>query len=447
MLRARLLFSFFTAAMVAACSGGSAQDSGEAAESDLFSGTPKPEIGQLFMIEHYGVVAAGYPDVHAAIKQKNLGAVILWNPQNASGEVARQMVEAYAKSAHDSGRDELFVSADQEEQGTQRFKSLEGFTDLASGATLGRSVAANGDAKICELHGRIIARELAAVGMNMSLGTVSDIFTADSGTRGMFRTRGIDDKPAIVAQCVEAMARGYAEEKHVVYVTKHFPGLGNATGNTDVDPSVHTRSTTHDAMERELLPYRTTVASVNAGAAPMLFGTMISHASYPVIDASNSPATLSPVILVDLLRGAGTQGATPFDGIHLRGITVSDAFWTWGATKNLDGMGKRRLMLQSFLAGMDMLMIAHADFVAAWDYFQAAYANQLPPSEQAALVAATKLGSWDAVHARMVARVDESAARIHAAKSAVGSSLQFASSGPANANSGDLVSEYKSLAR
>ncbi|HEY8074315.1 MAG TPA: glycoside hydrolase family 3 N-terminal domain-containing protein, partial [Labilithrix sp.] len=218
-------------------------------------------------------------------------------------------------------------------------------------------------------------------------------------------------------------------------------------GNTDVDPSVHTRSSTHDAMERELLPYRTTVASVNASPAFPLFGTMISHAIYPVIDESNAPATLSPVILEDLLRGDGTHGATPFDGIHFQGVTVSDAFWTWGATKNLDGMGKRRLMLQSFLAGMDMLMIAHADFLAAWDYFQAAYASQLPAVEQTALLQATHLESWDALHAKLALRVDESAARIHAAKSLVGSSLQFAGTGPADAHSADLVREYRALAR
>jgi len=34
------------------------------------------------------------------VRAKNLGAVILWNPTNASGEVARQMSRAYAKSAH-----------------------------------------------------------------------------------------------------------------------------------------------------------------------------------------------------------------------------------------------------------------------------------------------------------------------------------------------------------
>src|SRR5262249_30645382 len=145
------------------------------------------------------------------------------------------------------------------------------------------------------------------------------------------------------------------EEKHVVFVTKHFPGLGNATGNTDVDPSVHTRSSTKAAMERELEPYRGATKAVNADGTFPFFGTMISHASYPVLDSSNSPATLSPVILSQLLRGSETEDlelggkdssgqVQTFKGMHLQGVTVSDAFWTWGATKNLDSMGKRRLM-------------------------------------------------------------------------------------------------------
>jgi len=63
----------------------------------------------------------------------------------------------------------------------------------------------------------------------MALGTVSDIYTSDSGTRGMFRTRAIDDQPENVAPCITAMTKAYAQEKHVVFITKHFPGLGNAT--------------------------------------------------------------------------------------------------------------------------------------------------------------------------------------------------------------------------
>ena len=208
------------------------------------------------MIEHYGVVASGYADVHTMVKQKNLGALILWNPDNADGTVARQMSAAYAASAKASHHPELFIAADQEEKGTQRFKSRHGFTDLVEGDRLGAIVAREGDAEVCDLHARITSTEMASVGLNMTLGTVSDVYTHDSGTPGMFRTRAISSDPKIITSCVQAMTKAYGEEGHVVFITKHFPGLGNASGNTDVDPSVHTYSNTKDKVESELSPYR-----------------------------------------------------------------------------------------------------------------------------------------------------------------------------------------------
>jgi beta-glucosidase-like glycosyl hydrolase len=442
---------------LSACSADRGPDASEDDLASAFTGTPNDDIGQLFMVDHFGVTAEGFPDVGEALRRKNLGAVILWNPTNASGETARQMVAHYASIAHAANRPELFVAADQEERGTERFGAKHGFTSLAEGDTLGRVVAAKGDAHVCDLHARITSRELASVGMNMALGTVSDIFTRDSGTPGMFRTRAISSDPNVVASCIRAMLGAYTSEGHVVYITKHFPGLGNASGNTDVDPSVHSLSDTAEKMERELMPYRGATAFVNAAPndPTSLFGTMISHASYKILDASSSPATLSSHILHDFLRAPATTDvpggvdrsgqAQSFKGMGLRGLTVSDAFWTWGATKNLTAMQKRRLMARALLAGMDVLMIAKVDFAGAWDYFQQLFAGQLPEDEQAALVADAHATDFATLRAAFAARVAESARRVRDAKAKVGPSASFVKTGPARAASADLTPDYERL--
>ena len=454
--RLRPLAALAALATLAACSASPSEDAANQDDSALSSGPPNESIGQFFMIEHFGVVADGYSDVHDMIKKKNLGAVILWNPTQESGTTAGQMVTHYAATAAQAHRPELFVAADQEERGTQRFKSRNGFTDLVDAAALGRAVTKHGDAKVCELHARITSREMAAAGLNMTLGTVSDIYTRDSGTPGMFRTRSIGPDSDVVASCIRAMTKAYGSERHVVFITKHFPGLGNATGNTDVDPSVHTRSDTKDKMEHELAPYRAATASVNEDGSSMYFGAMVSHASYKILDSSDSPATLSPVILEQLLRGSpttelplggvdATRQAVTFKGMDLKGLTVSDAFWTWGAMRGLSPIEKRRLMARSFLAGMDILMIAKADFGGAWDYFQAIDANQLPAEEQSALVSAAHEQDWTSLHAKFKARVAESAARIKASKSAVGPAASFMKQGLPSAASADLVADYRRL--
>ena len=453
----RTLVALASLVPVVAC-GADANDPGadQAAEAFIFSGSPNEDIGQFFMVEHFGVVATGYGDVDDMIRRKNLGAVILWNPTQAPGETAREMVTHYATTAKSSRHPELFVAADQEERGTQRFKAREGFTDLVDAATLGRAVARHGDARACELHARITAREMAATGLNMALGTVSDVYTRDSGTPGMFRTRSIGPDSSVVASCIRAMTKAYGSEGHVVFITKHFPGLGNASGNTDVDPSVHTLSTTRERMEVELAPYRGATASVNADETWANFGAMVSHAAYPILDASGSPATLSRVILEDLLRGSATtelelggvdrdQKTVTFKGMVLMGLTVSDAFWTWGAMHNKSPMEKRRLMATSFLAGMDVLMIAKTDFAGAWDYFQALLANQLPADEQALLVSGAHLQDRAALQERFKARIAESAKRIHAVKTKVGPGAGFVGHGEPKSASADLVAEYQRL--
>lgn len=415
------------------------------------------DIGQFFMVDHYGVTAAGYPAMKKYIREKNLGSIILWNPTGANGEVVRQMVTTYSQYAAANGRDELFYSADQEEIHTQRFKSAQGFTNLTSGSELGDSIASHGTNRICELQARITSREMASVGLNMSLGTVSDIYVSDSGTRGMFGTRAVDNDPNVVAGCVTAMEQAYGAEGHVVYITKHFPGLGNASGNTDVSANVHTRSTTTAAMERELTPYRRATADVNATGKWKTFGAMISHASYPVLDGGANPATLSSTILSDFMRGPtdvipfggkdNANHATSFAGMNFQGLLVSDAFWTWGAMKNLTAIQKQRLMARSFLAGMDILMISNTDFSGAWGYFEEVYANLLPEAERTALMQATGYTSWDALRTDFKARITESAARIRVVKAQVGKATASMGSGPATNASTALVSEYRSLAQ
>jgi len=160
-------------------------------------------------------------------------------------------------------------------------------------------------------------------------------------------------------------------------------------------------------------------------------------------------------MLTDFMRGSGTLSlggkdgsgaATSFAGIGFRGLAVSDAFWTWGATRGLSAIQRQRLMARSFLAGMDILMIAKSDFSGAWGYFQEVYANMLPAAEQHELMAATGYASWDELRAKFRARITESVARIRFVKSTLGLSTSFMKTGAARDASTDLVGEYRNLA-
>ncbi len=213
-----------------------------------------------------------------------------------------------------------------------------------------------------------------------------------------------------------------------------------------------TRAPTNAAMELELLPYRDATASIGDAPSWTHFGAMISHASYPVIDGGANPGTLSRPLVNDLLRGDADKelalgGADKFAGIGLRGLAVSDAFWTWGAMRGLPAIERQRKMAQAFLAGMDILMISKTEFSGAWGYFQMVWANRLPTAEQAALTQAAGFASWDELRSAFKARVEESATRIREVKAAVGRSTSFMGTGPATNASAALTAEYVRLSQ
>ena len=133
-------------------------------------------------------------------------------------------------------------------------------------------------------------------------------------------------------------------------------------------------------------------------------------------------------------------------GMDFHGLTISDAFWTWGATRGITTIERQRLMARSFLAGIDILMIAKTDFSGAWGYFQEIYANVLPLAEQQALMKATGYMAWDALRTAFRARITDSAARIRGVKSALGSATAAMKTGPATNASTALVGEYRQLA-
>lgn len=70
-----LLAAMAVVAGCAAPSDGEEEGAVEGEES-AFTGTADREIGQLFMIEHFGVEPGGYADVSSMIKNKNLGSII-----------------------------------------------------------------------------------------------------------------------------------------------------------------------------------------------------------------------------------------------------------------------------------------------------------------------------------------------------------------------------------
>jgi beta-N-acetylhexosaminidase len=182
------------------------------------------------------------------------------------------------------------------------------------------------------VEARAAAVALRSAGIDVDLAPVTDTLAP----HGFLRSRAFGSDPSLVA----ALATAFIEElqaQRVAATTKHFPGLGTARVSTD-DHRVSLRST-------ELQPFR---AAVAAGVKLV----MVSNASYPALDNSDTPAVFSRPIVTDLLRRS----------YGFAGVVVSDALDAPTPARTPDAPAR------ALAAGVDLLLYtsgsaAHAAYV------------------------------------------------------------------------------------
>jgi beta-N-acetylhexosaminidase len=148
-------------------------------------------------------------------------------------------------------------------------------------------------------------------GINTILAPDVDVGPEDGGAVG---ARAFSDDAQEVADFATAQVRGF-RETGVLAVAKHFPGLGGGSQPTEEGPSTVGFSL-KELRERDLVPFR---AAIRAGVPAILVG----HGVYPIDDFVR-PASLSPTITTDLLRGElGFNGAVIADDLAAPAITAT----------------------------------------------------------------------------------------------------------------------------
>ncbi|MEZ4744023.1 MAG: glycoside hydrolase family 3 N-terminal domain-containing protein [Bdellovibrionota bacterium] len=299
---------------------------------------------------------------------------------------------------------------------------------------LGSSAKRSGDFRLCSLHGEIIGKELGSIGFNMALSTVSDIYYRGSKTSGMYRDRAVSSDSEIVADCLVAIYEGVVLTDGIIFNSKHFPGLGRASGNTD-NGVVYSEATSLNEIEEDLLPFKKLIASSIELNRPFRLSLMSSHAIYPLLDPTNVFASESKEIMTSLLR----------DKLSFEGINVSDAMWL-GPFGDKKGDALYRKFVATLLSGIDMLMIASRDFRASYKYLNAIYYDQMPIDEQDRLLEETGYLSWEQLVQDFKYRVDESIERIMRSKADLPKSIIPSNIQPKELTK-DIAQEYFDLSK
>lgn len=205
------------------------------------------------------------------------------------------------------------------------------------------------DARALYDYGEELARECRATGINMVMGPVADVAHVES----FIGNRSFGDDPVHVAEMVTAYSRGL-EQGGVMSVAKHFPGHG--PGHTDSHHKMMVIGDSRDKIEREgLYPFR---CYIDAG----LSGIMAGHIAVPALDTTMRPATVSQIILTQLLR----------QEIGFEGLIITDAL-------NMGGVSGHTAA-EAIAAGADIIVAPHHTYEEIHNVIKKVREGELPAS-------------------------------------------------------------------
>ena len=165
------------------------------------------------------------------------------------------------------------------------------------------------DESLTTRYAEALADEVAAMGFNLNWAPVADV---DSNPKNpVIGDRSFGRDPKEVAHQVSIFVRA-TQARGILCCAKHFPGHGDTDQDSHLTlPKVEKERP--DLEQCELLPFR---AAVQAGVA----GVMSAHVVFPAFD-EDYPATMSPAILRDWLRGPlGFEGMVVSDDMEMQAV-------------------------------------------------------------------------------------------------------------------------------
>ncbi len=208
-------------------------------------------------------------------------------------------------------RPDVVIAVDHEGGRVQRFRT-DGFTALPPMRALGelwmkdamRAMAAAGAV------GQVLASELRACGVDLSLAPVLDL---DHGASSVIGDRAFHRDARVVSLLAQGVMHGMLRAG-MAHCGKHFPGHGHVKADSHTEIPVDRRSL-KAILGDDAKPYEWLSTSLTA--------VMPAHVVYPKVD--HRPAGFSDVWLKDILRGRlGFTGAVFSDDLSMAGARVVD---------------------------------------------------------------------------------------------------------------------------
>lgn len=304
----------------------------------------KEKVAQIFLITPEALT--GYKKVtktgnvtRNALRTYPVGGLIYFSSNIVTPKQLKTMTTKVQKYAEDIDGLPLFLAID-EEGGTvarignnPNFK-VKKYSDMASIGAVKDFVGAY---KV----GDTIGAYLHEYGFNLDFAPDADVLTNPNNKVIGNRSFGIDGN--LVAKMDLEVAKGLADNQ-ILSCFKHFPGHGATEGDTH-EGFAFTNRTLEQMKKSELVPFQAAVDH----DIPFI---MISHISAPKVIGNNTPASLSKVMITDLLRNQmGYDGIIITDSMSMGAIVIK--------------YGPKEAVILSIKAGADMILMPQ-DFKDAY---------------------------------------------------------------------------------
>ncbi len=313
------------------------------------------KVGQLLMPVLAGTEAATADATAATLNRRisgldhpadiveafHLGGVLYLEDNVESADQVRELSSGLQEATRASGAPGLLIAVDQE--GGRVNRITDQVTVFPAASDLAGSVDAVTEAAY------VTGQQLQRQGINVVLAPVADVVLP--GRTGFIGDRSFGDDPELVADMVSGSIVGL-QQSGVAAAVKHWPGHGA----TSTDSHLSLPELDVDRAQwasRERVPFD---AAIDRDVAIVVVG----HLAVPGLDESGSPATLSTVIIDDLLR----------QELGFDGVVMTDAL-NMGAVGQFDS---GQLAVDAIVAGADVLLVP-PDLAAAYDALNAAAAD------------------------------------------------------------------------
>lgn len=261
------------------------------------------KVGQLFII--------GFPQqkvdpqLEAFIKKYNISSFILFKRNIVNLAQVAKMNANLQRVAMVSSQVIPLIAVDQEGGNVARVPTK---PPIPSAMSVGQTE----DPKLAHALGQETAKIIRTLGFNMNLAPVLDVASPETESFIGLRSYGSDAKR--VGAIGASLSQGLLDEA-VIPTAKHFPGVGSVVDDPH-KKSVAYNASSKQIFEKDIRPFED-FAKLGPNTA-----IMMSHFSYPNLDDTKTPATLSPRIIQDILRGQlGYKGLVITDDIQMKGLS------------------------------------------------------------------------------------------------------------------------------